>query len=124
MPMSGESARFHEDPAMLSGAVKDHHRAVVSLMEELEAIDWYDQRAEATEDSELAGLLVHNREEETEHAVMLLEWIRRHDAVFDRQLRRYLFTDEPILEIEEQVAMPEVPPGSLGLGVLLDKEGL
>jgi hypothetical protein len=67
-------------------------------MEELEAIDWYDQRIDATTDPELRGILEHNRDEEKEHAVMTLEWLRRHDAELDRFLRMYLFTTEPILE--------------------------
>jgi len=68
------------------------------LMEELEAIDWYDQRIQAGSDQELRAILIHNRNEETEHASMLLEWLRRHDASFDLQLKKYLFTEGPIRE--------------------------
>ena len=77
------------------------HRAITSLMEELEAIDWYDQRIDATGDAELAAVLAHNRDEEKEHACMVLEWIRRHDPYFDVCLRRFLFTSGRIEEIEE-----------------------
>jgi len=72
------------------------HRAILSLMEELEAVDWYNQRAEACPDPELKAILVHNRDEEKEHAAMTLEWIRRNDPVFDKELRDYLFTEKPI----------------------------
>ncbi len=95
----------------------DDHRAIVSIMEELEAVDWYRQRAEATSDPELAAILVHNRDEEKEHAVMTLEWLRRRDAVLDQHLRTYLFTTGSILEREEQAGRP-APSGSLGIGDL------
>jgi uncharacterized protein len=122
--MAEGSAHLHEDPAELSPDVKDRHRALVSLMEELEAIDWYGQRSEATVDTELAGILRHNREEEIEHAVMLIEWLRRHDASVDGHLRRYLFREEPILETEEDGGSPPVAPGTLGLGAIDGKEAL
>jgi ferritin-like protein len=77
------------------------HRAIVSLMEELEAIDWYQQRAEATQDAELREVLLHNREEEQEHAAMVLEWIRRHDRTFEAKLREYLFTEGSIVAREK-----------------------
>ena len=79
------------------------HRAIVSLMEELEAIDWYGQRMAAAHDDELREILRHNREEEQEHAAMVLEWIRRRDADFDTKLREYLFTEGPIVGREAQV---------------------
>jgi ferritin-like protein len=72
------------------------HRAIVSLMEELEAVDWYNQRADACSDPELKAILAHNRDEEKEHASMVLEWIRRRDPRFDKELRDYLFTDRKI----------------------------
>jgi hypothetical protein len=78
-------------------------------MEELEAIDWYGQRVDAAGDAELRAILAHNREEEQEHAAMVLEWIRRHDAGFDRHLRSYLFTDGSIVGREESVAQTESP---------------
>lgn len=92
---------YHEPVSELSDASRDLHRAIVSLMEELEAVDWYQQRVDACKDKELAGILAHNRDEEIEHAAMVLEWIRRQNKKFDEQLRTYLFTDKPILDIEE-----------------------
>jgi uncharacterized protein len=89
--MSNEG--YHEPVSELSAETRDMHRAIVSLMEELEAVDWYNQRMDACQDAELRGLLEHNRDEEKEHAAMALEWIRRRDPVFDEQLRKYLFKD-------------------------------
>jgi len=86
----------HEPVAELSNETRDMHRAIVSLMEELEAIDWYNQRAGACQDRELKAILEHNRDEEKEHASMLLEWIRRKDPNFTKELKDYLFTDRPI----------------------------
>jgi uncharacterized protein len=95
------SEALHESADKLSSATKDMHRAIVSLMEELEAVDWYNQRAEATDDGDLRKVLEHNRDEEKEHAAMVFEWIRRHDPKFDEHLRTYLFTAAPITEIEK-----------------------
>jgi uncharacterized protein len=83
------------------------HRAIVSLMEELEAIDWYQQRCEAVDDGELREILRHNRDEEQEHAAMVLEWIRRRDSSFDEVLRAFLFTERPITALE-----PTAPIGN------------
>ncbi len=90
---------YHEDG--LPEPTKDLHRALLSLMEELEAVDWYQQRADATGDEALKAVMLHNRNEEVEHAMMTLEWIRRRDPKFDETSRTYLFTDGPITEIEE-----------------------
>jgi ferritin-like protein len=87
---------YHEPVNELSDETRDMHRAIVSLMEELEAIDWYNQRVDACTDDELAAILAHNRDEEKEHAAMVLEWIRRRDPRFDEELSEYLFTEEPI----------------------------
>ncbi len=87
---------YHEPLEDLSNETRDMHRAIVSLMEELEAVDWYNQRIDACCDKELEAILIHNRDEEKEHAAMMLEWIRRRDPVFDKELRDYLFTDKPI----------------------------
>jgi uncharacterized protein len=95
------SEGFHESTEDLSPQTRDMHRAIVSLMEELEAIDWYQQRIDATKDDVLRTILAHNRDEEKEHASMVLEWIRRHDPAFDAHLKKYLFTTEPITEREE-----------------------
>jgi ferritin-like protein len=96
------SEGLHESPDTLDEAVIDRHRAIRSIMEELEAIDWYDQRVSATNDPSLAEVLAHNRDEEKEHAAMTLEWLRRHDPVLDRQLRRYLFREGSIVEEEAE----------------------
>ncbi len=84
---------YHEDESRLRPETKDLHRALVSLQEELEAVDWYQQRIDVCEDETLARILAHNRDEEKEHAAMVLEWIRRHDPEMDEQLRTYLFSD-------------------------------
>jgi len=90
------SEGLHEDAAKLRPATIDRHRAVTSIMEELEAVDWYDQRVAACKDDELRAILAHNRDEEKEHAAMVLEWIRRRDAVLSKELKDYLFTTTPI----------------------------
>ena len=92
--MSNEG--YHEPVAELSDETRDMHRAIVSLMEELEAVDWYNQRADACKDPELRAILAHNRDEEKEHAAMVLEWIRRRDAVLSKELKEFLFSDRPI----------------------------
>lgn len=97
--MSSES--LHAPRERLSSHALKLHHALVSLMEELDAIDWYRQRADDAEDEQLKGLLLHNMREEMEHASMLLEWIRRTDADFAGHLQTYLFTDKPILDIEK-----------------------
>ncbi len=96
------SQGYHEDRELLSAETLDRHRALASLQEELEAADWYDQRVDAADDDELKQILAHNRDEEKEHAAMLLEWLRRRDPQLDKHLRTYLFTDRPILEIEDE----------------------
>ncbi|MEO7114013.1 MAG: encapsulin-associated ferritin-like protein [Polyangiaceae bacterium] len=95
------SENLHEQPELLSEATKNMHRALVSLREELEAVDWYQQRAEACSDPELAGVLQHNKREEIEHAMMTLEWIRRTSAEFDGNIAKYINSEGPILEVEE-----------------------
>jgi hypothetical protein len=87
---------YHEPIEELSDETRDMHRAITSLMEELEAVDWYNQRVDATKNKELKAILAHNRDEEKEHASMLLEWIRRQDPTFDKELKDYLFTDKQI----------------------------
>ena len=86
------SVGYHEPIEELSDEVRDMHRAIVSLMEELEAVDWYNQRAAACKDPGLKKILEHNRDEEKEHAAMVLEWIRRNDKRFSKELKEYLFT--------------------------------
>ena len=87
---------YHEPIEELSDETRDMHRAIISLMEELEAIDWYQQRVDACKDKELAAILAHNRDEEKEHAAMVLEWIRRKDKRFDKELKDYLFSEGEI----------------------------
>ena len=87
---------FHEQITDLSDETRDMHRAIQSLMEEIEAVDWYNQRADACKNRDLRAILLHNRDEEKEHAAMLLEWIRRADPTFSKELKDYLFTEKPI----------------------------
>ena len=123
--MAQSSNTLHEEG--LAPDVVDRHRAIVSLMEELEAVDWYDQRVQAASNTELKAILAHNRDEEKEHAAMVLEWLRRNDAGFAEKLKEYLFTSGPILEqeaiAEGKVAAPSANAGtaangSLGIGSL------
>ncbi|MGH9297351.1 MAG: encapsulin-associated ferritin-like protein [Acidimicrobiales bacterium] len=132
--MAQSSGSFHESAELLSLETMDRHRAIVSLMEELEAVDWYDQRIDATEDPSLAAILLHNRDEEKEHASMLLEWIRRRDSMWDEHLSHFLFTDKPIADPTGESAAPSAPAGasssdggaarSLRIGALAGKEVL
>jgi len=92
--MSNEG--YHEPISELTDKTRDMHRAITSLMEELEAVDWYNQRVDVCKDETLKSILSHNRDEEKEHAAMLLEWIRREDPILDKQLKRFLFKDDPI----------------------------
>jgi ferritin-like protein len=120
--MASASADLHEDPNVLGPDCIDRHRAIVSIQEELEAVDWYDQRVRAAKDDELRAILAHNRDEEKEHAAMVIEWLRRRDSALDQQLRNYLFKDKPILEIEEDIDAAEAggksADGSLAIGSL------
>ncbi|MHB1587549.1 MAG: encapsulin-associated ferritin-like protein [Acidiferrobacteraceae bacterium] len=115
--MSTDSAGFHESTAELEGETQDLHRALVSLREELEAIDWYQQRIDAALDPDLKDILRHNRDEEKEHAAMLLEWLRRRDAVFERVLRLYLFSAGPITALEADRKGDSSRPPASGLTV-------
>ena len=90
----------HEPAQELSERTRDLHRAIRSIIEELEAVDWYNQRIDASSDDELKAILVHNRDEEKEHAAMLLEWLRRRDGKLDEELRDYLFTEGSIVDLE------------------------
>ena len=94
--MAGSSEGYHEPVEELTAQTRDYHRAIVSLMEELEAVDWYNQRVDACQDEDLRKILEHNRDEEKEHAAMTLEWLRRKDPVMDKYLREFLFTDGDI----------------------------
>jgi hypothetical protein len=117
--MPDNSATLHEPPDVIGPQVVDQHRAIASLMEELEAVDWYNQRVHATSDDGLRAILAHNRDEEKEHAMMVLEWLRRQDPVLDGHMRTYLFTEAPITEIEvEQEAEALGGGASAGSGSL------
>ena len=114
-------SEYHEEH--LSDTVKDEHRALVSLQEELEAVDWYNQRADVATNDELKAILIHNRNEEIEHAAMLLEWLRRHQSDFDEKLDAYLFKELPITELEEaQESGGAVGAGDGSLGIGSDKQ--
>lgn len=93
---------LHEKIEALSQDTQNMHRAIISLIEELEAVDWYNQRVDACKDQELRAILRHNRDEEKEHAAMLLEWIRRQDSAMDQELRQYLFSTESITTMENK----------------------
>jgi len=121
------SDTYHEPLESLSEETKNMHRAIVSLKEELDAVDWYQQRAEACSDDDLRAVLVHNKNEEIEHAMMNLEWIRRHSAVFDENIATYLRTTGPITAIEKKQAVSgdatknggaRAPSPTLGIGSL------
>lgn len=119
--MSSES--LHEPIELLSEDTKNQHRAIVSLMEELEAVDWYQQRAEACSDPELKAILIHNKNEEVEHAMMTLEWIRRKVPVFAENIGTYIGSSGPIVGVEQGAtgggAAPstEAPTSSVSLGI-------
>ncbi|HEY5526418.1 MAG TPA: hypothetical protein VIK02_02415 [Candidatus Anoxymicrobiaceae bacterium] len=92
---------YHEPFDIIPEEGRDHHRALVSMIEELQAIDWYHQRIQATKDTELKAILAHNRDEEKEHATMLLEYLRRKDPTFTRYIKRFLLTEGSIVGLEE-----------------------
>jgi ferritin-like protein len=124
MVLTMSSENLHEAAEAVSDETKNRHRALVSLREELEAVDWYQQRAEACTDADLATVLVHNKNEEIEHAMMTLEWLRRSDPVFAANIATYLNSSGPITEVEKQQVAgvgggaSETPSRSLGIGTL------
>lgn len=125
------SAGYHESVDKLRDETLDHHRALTSMQEELEAVDWYDQRVDAATDPELKAILAHNRDEEKEHFVMLLEWYRRRDAKMSTELRERLFTTGSIVAQEQAAGTgsggggpTDGGDGSLGLGSLKGGQGL
>ena len=96
------SGEWHERYEEMSEASRNFSRAVKSVQEELEAVDWYNQRAQATKDAQLKGILEHNRDEEIEHAMMALEYLRRNNAMFDKHMRTYLFSEGDIVTVEKR----------------------
>jgi ferritin-like protein len=119
-----QSAGLHEPENQLTTDTIDRHRALASIQEELEAVDWYAQRVDATSDPSLAAVLAHNRDEEKEHAAMTLEWLRRRDSALDGHLRTYLFTSGSIVGLETEAESGDDDgsdsdsSGSLGIGSL------
>jgi ferritin-like protein len=110
----------HDSPELLSEETRNLHRAFLSLCEEIQAVDWYQQRAEARSDEELRAVITHNKNEEVEHAMMILEWIRRQSPVFDANIAKYLNRTGPITAVEsggDGSRPAPVPPG-LGIGSL------
>lgn len=121
------SSQYHEPPEELAAKTRDLTRILVSLKEEMEAIDWYNQRIELSTDPQAAKILKHNQEEEMEHACMALEYLRRNMDGWDEALRTYLFTEGDITELEEEAmgrkrasggADGSAGTGSLGIGNL------
>lgn len=113
-------SEYHEPAEELDAYARDAHRALISLKEEIEAIDWYHQRMVCSTDPELRRVLEHNRNEEMEHAAMLVEWFRRHEPAWDERLRRVLFTDKPLgpnLDAEKLGEASPIANAGLGLGV-------
>jgi len=116
---------YHEPVDEQTKEARDIHRALNSFIEEVEAVDWYHQRVVTATDNKLKEILAHNRDEEIEHAVMLLEWLRRHGQPgWDEELRTYLFTDKNILEVEEEEEGEESSEqsGELNVGSLKNKK--
>ena len=93
---------YHEPPEELGEQARNITRALNSLKEEVEAVDWYNQRAVTTNDTHLRNIVEHNRDEEIEHACMTLEWLRQNVPAWDEHLRTYLFTDRDVTEVEEE----------------------
>ncbi len=93
---------YHEPPTELSEETRNFTRALVSLKEEIEAIDWYQQRLTVTTDQQLKKILIHNQKEEMEHACMALEWLRRNMEGWDVKMKKYLFTEKDIVKIEDE----------------------
>jgi hypothetical protein len=94
-------SEFHESEELLPDEAKEYHRMIKSVIEELEAVDWYNQRAAVTTDQQLKAIVEHNRDEEIEHACMGLEWLRRNSEAWDEELETYLFTEGDITALED-----------------------
>lgn len=115
--MAGEV--YTEPYEKIGDCGRDIAKAIKSLREELEATDYYHQRAQTTTDPDLKKIFEHNRDEEKEHAVMLLEWLRRNMDGWDKELKEYIFTSAPITEIENAGSDAKGPDrGGLGIGKL------
>lgn len=113
------STGYHEPTELLSAETIEMHRALVSAIEELEAIDWYQQRADASTDADLVKILLHNKKEEIEHFCMTLEWIRRRSPAFSERMSKYLFSEGEITELERSSkSSSAATDGSLAIGGL------
>lgn len=112
--------QFHEPFELLSEKTKDVTRAINSLREELEAVDWYNQRADVATDDELRSILEHNRNEEMEHAVMLMEWLRRNMDGWNEEMQTYFFTNSPVTSLEEEAEQSDEPKDSITFGKSLN----
>lgn len=115
-------SEYHEPYEALSPGMRNRHRAIASLREELEAVDWYAQRVDVCDDEQLRAVLLHNMNEELEHAMMTLEWLRRQLPMLDKYARRYLFTEREITEIEDLAEERDGDGASLGLRNLAGAE--
>ena len=105
--MSSEG--LHEELGDLTEKTRDMHRAISSLREELEAVDWYQQRADACKDDALREILLHNMREEIEHSAMVMEWLRRNHPDFNTQFKGYLFSKGSITHTEEKLTGEDAP---------------
>jgi hypothetical protein len=111
-------SNYQEPVELLDEKSKNIVRALNSLKEEIEAVDWYNQRVMASQDDALKAIMAHNRDEEIEHACMTLEWLRRNMAGWDEQLKTYLFTEGSILEVEKSAEGGEESSSDLSIGDL------
>ena len=111
-------AYYHEPTEELSESARDFHRALRSVVEELDAIDWYQQRVDRTPSAELRRVLEHNRDEEIEHACMLIEWLRRNMDGWDDKLKTYLFTEAEITALEDAAQEPAASGKRAGISTL------
>lgn len=117
-------SQYHEPVEVLDAKTRDITRALNSLKEEVEAADWYNQRVASSSSQELKAIMAHNRDEEIEHAVMLIEWLRRNMDAWDGELKTYLFKTGLITELEDQAMSAEKSDASkasgadLGIGSL------
>lgn len=113
---------YHEPAQEMNAEQRDIIRAINSFKEEVEAVDWYAQRVAVASDPELKEIMWHNAVEEMEHAMMTLEWLRRHQDGWDEQMRKYLFTSKPIMSLEEEEeegGEDEQSGNDLGIGQLV-----
>jgi ferritin-like protein len=109
---------YSEPYDALDEKTREISRAITSLREELEAIDWYNQRVATSKDASLKEVMAHNRDEEIEHAAMTIEWLRRNMDKWDDELRDYLFTSGSLIAVEEGGASEAADESSLAIGTM------